>query len=176
MKDISFYRITDKDDKWFIPFMDIFKVSFPIFEQRDPDQLSEALKDNRYHLILNIENNQLVSFIAYWDFNTYVYIEHLAVNPLLRGNSLGSIMLNAFARMVDKTVVLEIDPLKDEISKKRFRFYEKLGYKLNPYKHKHPPYKKGYQPHELLILTLNRPFTLEEYESFWDDLSNVVMR
>lgn len=175
MPDSSFHRISDINDRWYKLFRDIYTISFPVYEQRDEKQQSAAFKDERYHLLVNTEGEMLRFFVAYWDFGSYVYIEHLAVNPQLRGQNIGSFMLRSFAEKVDKTVLLEIDPIVDSVSEKRFRFYEKLGYKLNPYRHTHPVYKEGYQPHELLVLSLGRLLSEEEYKLFNDDLVGVVM-
>ncbi|WP_029905313.1 N-acetyltransferase [Prevotella sp. 10(H)] len=176
MPENAFHRITDTEDRWYKPFWDIYTVSFPVYEQRDESQQLTAFNDERYYLLANIENDTLQFFVACWDFTDYVYIEHLAVNPDLRGKNIGSIMLDTFAKTVQKTVLLEIDPITDSISEKRFRFYEKLGYKLNPYKHAHPAYKEGYKPHELLVLSLNKTLTKEEYKQFENDLKHIVMK
>ena len=118
----------------------------------------------------------MTSFIAYWEFDSYIYIEHLAVNPELRGNNIGSDTLNKLASLVDKVIILEIDPVKDDVSKKRLAFYEKLGYRVNPYQHFHPAYNKLYPPHELTVLSLNRNLETEEYHKFFKNLSEIVMK
>lgn len=171
----TFYRITDVQDKWYKPFAEIYKVSFPVHEQRNELQQATAFSDSRYHLIITTEDEKLLSFIAYWDFDEYVYIEHLAVNPQFRGRNIGSQALNDFAGLVANTVILEIDPLTDDVSKKRLGFYEKLGYKLNTYRHFHPPYNPQFPPHELLVLSLHRELSREDYNRFERDLREVVM-
>jgi len=171
----TFYRITGPEDKWYKSFSDIYAVSFPVHEQRSEKQQTEAFSNEHYHLLVKIENDKLVSFIACWDFEDYVYIEHLAVNPELRGKSMGSGTLNDFANLMKKIIVLEIDPLKDEISRKRLSFYERLGYELNSYIHFHPAYNPLFEPHELLVLSLNETLTSEQYDRFYKNLKEIVM-
>mgnify|MGYP001028533630 CR=1 FL=1 len=171
-----FHSIKDTEDKWYKSFLEIYTISFPVYEQRNPKQQKEAFSDSRYHLIAKIEEEKFISFIAYWEFENYIYIEHLAVNPELRGQNKGSELLKDFADIMSKTIILEIDPLTDEISRKRLVFYEKLGYKTNPYKHFHPPYDKSYTPHQLVVLSLNRQVDQKEYEQFHSDLSHIVMK
>lgn len=175
MQSNEFYRINDVGDKYFKQFADIYKVSFPVNEQRNYAQQEKAFADARYYLLTMIEDGKVLSFVAYWDFNTYIYIEHLAVNPELRGKNIGSHMLNRFAEKAGKTILLEIDPVKDEVSEKRLRFYQKLGYKMNPYPHFHPAYNSVYPPHELLVLSYNKGISKEEYDRFYHDLTHVVM-
>jgi ribosomal protein S18 acetylase RimI-like enzyme len=172
----SFYEITDINDAYYQSFLAIYSVSFPEHEQRNREQQLTAFSDNRYHLSILTENDQVVSFIAWWNFPTYVYIEHFAVSPEFRGKNIGSNMINTFADRIKKTIVIEIDPPINDISRKRLAFYEKVGYKANPHKHFHPPYNPKNKPHELLVLTLNKEFDRKEYEQFSKDLSNIVMK
>ncbi|MDH6311041.1 ribosomal protein S18 acetylase RimI-like enzyme [Dysgonomonas sp. PFB1-18] len=176
MKPYSSYEIKNIKDKWYSPFREIYTTSFPVFEQRSPKQQSDAFKDSHYHLSAWIDGEKLLSFVSYWDFEGYIYIEHLAVNPELRGQNIGSQMLDAFADEVKKTVILEIDPLIDEVSEKRLAFYEKLGYKINKYKHTHPAYNKDYKPHNLVVLSLYEELKDEEYQQFYNDLVHIVMK
>lgn len=175
MPNNPFYSITDFDNEWFSTFYDIYHISFPIHEQRKDKQQKKAFENNRYHLDVLVEDEKFISFIAWWDFNRYIYIEHFAVNPELRGQSLGSKTLRRFAEINNKVIILEIDPLIDEISKKRFEFYDKLGFQLNPYTHYHPAYKEGYAPHKLLVLSLHEKIDTDLYQQFKSDLSKIVM-
>lgn len=174
-KDI-FHKINDKNDAWYKAFRDIYEVSFPVFEQRSEEQQLKAFDHMSYNLLIKTDNDTLVSFISYWDFAEYVYIEHLAVNAQMRGMNEGSKMLNDFAKIIGKMILLEIDPPINEIAKKRLSFYERLGYKTNPYKHLHPPYNKDYPPHELVVLSLNKEISQNQYNQFYNDLANVVMK
>ena len=62
-----------------------------------------------------------------------------------------------------KTVILEIDPPKDEVSIRRKQFYERNSFIENPYFHIHPPYHKENQGHELLIMSSPIQITEEIY-------------
>lgn len=172
----TFYRIKDSKDQWYKSFREIYTVSFPLHEQRNKSQQEEAFKDKQYRLIIETNEDKLISFIAYWNFKNYVYIEHLAVNPALRGQNKGSKLLEEFAGFISKTIILEIDPPLDGISEKRLKFYEKLDYEANPYIHFHPAYKESLIPHELVVLSLNRKLEKSEYYDFYDDLCNIVMK
>lgn len=172
----SFYRISGTEDVWYKPFYEIYAVSFPVYEQRNRNQQLTAFSDGHYNLLVQKEEELLSSFISYWEFDDYIYIEHLAVNPELRGQNIGSQTLTAFAETTDKTIILEIDPLRDEIARKRLRFYQNLGYQLNRYTHYHPPYNPEYPPHELLVLSFPEKLSEEQYNRFAHDLNDIIMR
>ena len=80
-----------------------------------------------------------------------------------------------FNKRLNKIILLEIDPIMDEVSANRLKFYKKCGFFENSYDHLHPPYRNTYQGHALIILTTERPITEDEYIQFCSDLRNIVM-
>lgn len=173
--DTAFYRISDTGDKWYDDFYAVYSVSFPPFEQRDGKQQEYAFSLDNYHLDCLIEGGRFLAFIAYWDFDEYIYIEHLAVNPACRNENTGS---RALRKMIDekqKTILLEIDPFTTDIARRRFHFYERLGFVINGYAHRHPPYDKKFPPHELILLSSGLPVDEALYQTFRKDLSEIVM-
>lgn len=77
--------------------------------------------------------------------------------------------------MANKTVVLEIDPITDEVSEARLHFYKRCGFVENVYDHVHSPYREGYKAHHLEVLSFPSDLTPEEYVSFSCQLTQVVM-
>ncbi len=157
-------------------FRDLYVESFPIFEQRTATQQAYAFQCERYKLLVFTDGDTFLGFISYWDFDTYRYVEHFAVNAVLRGKGYGSRMLQAFLQTTDKVTLLEIDPVVDSVSEARLRFYKKCGFHENPYPHRHPAYRSEYKPHSLEVLTAKRKITKEEYKRFYMDLSKTVMK
>ena len=72
-------------------------------------------------------------------------VEHFAINARLRGKGYGSKLLDYFVRSLDKIVLLEIDPITDNISEARLRFYQRCRFHENPHPHKHPVYRNAQQ-------------------------------
>ena len=153
----------------------MYCISFPIFEQRSTLQQVEAFQNERYKLLAFTENDVFLGFISYWEFDTYRYVEHFAVNTDLRGKGYGSNLLRTFIQSTDKIVLLEIDPITDSISEARLRFYKRCGFSENPYPHKHPAYRSEYQPHSLIVLTTKGEISKDEYQKFNLDLNRTVM-
>lgn len=167
--------ITSPQHFLYNPFKKLYSVSFPVFEQRTEMQQEKAFTYDNYHLIGYEENDTFVGFISYWVFDEYVYIEHFAISQELRGGGYGSAVLNDFIASTCKVVLLEIDPVTDEISEARLRFYKRCGFHENPYPHVHPPYRDGYKAHSLVVLTTKREITEDEYRIFNRELTDVVM-
>ncbi|WP_165043159.1 GNAT family N-acetyltransferase [Dysgonomonas sp. ZJ709] len=170
------HLIKDINDKWYDIFRPIYSTSFPIHEQRDTAQQIKAFESDRYSLECTIENSTLIAFIAYWEFEEYIYIEHFAVNDKLRGQNYGSLILHEFINKKEKTVLVEIDPLTDDISIKRLRFYERLNFNINEYDHYHPPYNKKYAPHKLVLLSHNHQISKEQYDAFYENMVEIIMK
>ncbi len=157
-------------------FQDLYCTSFPIFEQRSVSQQVKAFQNERYKLLAFTENDSFLGFISYWEFNTYCYVEHFAVNTVLRGKGYGSNLLRSFIQSTRKIVLLEIDPITDSISEARLRFYKRCGFYENPYPHKHPAYRQEYLPHPLIVLTTKREISKDEYQNFNLDLISTIMK
>ena len=63
------------------------------------------------------------------------------------------------------TVILEIEPPADTLSRRRKRFYERLGLRENPYLHVQPPYQADCGPTRLVVMS--RPaLTRAEFARF----------
>lgn len=170
------FYIHSCDHPLYKSFHDLYRTSFPLFEQRSAAQQTTAFQNEQYKLLVFTENDLFLGFIAYWEFDTYLYVEHFAVNTDLRGKGYGSRLLHTFIQETDKIVLLEIDPITDSISEARLRFYKRCGFYENPYPHKHPAYRHKYQPHPLIVLTTKREIANDEYLTFNLDLKTIVMK
>lgn len=108
-------------------FEALYALGFPIFEQRTREQQERAFLSANYHLTAYEENAVFIGFIACWEFDEYVYIEHCAIDRGLRGQGYGSRLLSGFITECRKMVLLEIDPVVDAVSEARLGFYKKCG-------------------------------------------------
>ena len=172
---MDFHRVTATADPVYAPAMALYRASFPSHEQRQTASQEAILSHPDYHFLVLTEHGAPVGILLNWDTPHFRYIEHFAISPALRGRSFGSRALQAWADRADTPVILEIDPLTTDIAVRRKRFYERLGFMLNPFPHVHPPYHDGLTGHALLVLS--RPEALEEdvYQAFAQYLHTVVM-
>lgn len=171
------HRIKNVSDRFYKQFYDIYAVSFPKHEQRSLQQQKDAFSHEQYHLLCFLTEKDVAAFIAYWDFDDHIYIEHLAVNNAMRSKQIGTSVLRDFIQKKHpQPVILEIDPLMDEVAERRWQFYRKLDFVLNDYVHYHPSYTSIYEPHELLVLSTPEVLSQTLYDTFYDKLCFTVMK
>lgn len=169
--------ITPSENKLWEQVWRLYVDSFPEWERRRISSHGRASDDDDFHTYIAIENGNLQGLIFYWEYDSTIYVEHLAVNPLLRGKSIGShIIAGLIEENPDFTIILEIDPPVDDISKRRLKFYERLGFVENDVDYVHPSYTKNGKPHELRILSYPELLSSDELEKFRDYMANRVMK
>lgn len=74
-----------------------------------------------------------------------------------------------------KTIILEIDPPVDDISRRRKGFYERNGFIANDYDYTHLPYHRDCKGHRLIIMSSPRRIDEAEYNNFLDYMRRRVM-
>ena len=76
----------------------IYQNSFPQKEIRSLEDHLQALSDPHYTADGIWSDGRLIGILYYWTAPEYVYIEHLAISPDLRGANMGSRVLEAFCQ------------------------------------------------------------------------------
>lgn len=171
---MRFERLTSTDNPFFGRGMELYGISFPEHEQREQDSQQLIMSQPDYQFNLIFDENLFVGLMLCWETETFIYVEHFCILPDLRNNSYGSRSLDLLSER-GKTVILEIDPPVDDISIRRKGFYMRSGFIANPYRHAHLPYRKGYSPHNLVVLSKPVELTQSEYDRFNNYLTETVM-
>ena len=169
---MRFERITTSKHPLYVDAINLYKVSFPLHEQREETSQIEILGNAAYHFDAICDDGTFIGEILYWNIGKFLYIEHFCVSPAMRNKHYGQKIL---AMLQEKPLILEIDPPVDEISQRRKNFYERCGFVANPYLHIHPPYHRGNASHNLVVMSSPKVLTPEEYEMFRQALCNTVM-
>ena len=164
---MNFSRITTTNDKNFHKTWNLYEKSFPIYERRTLDTHIKALNDENFYCTYITENNTFIGILFYWKLEEFIYIEHLAIDETLRGQGYGSKILKEFSS-IEKNLILEIDPPIDDVSIKRYHFYENAGFKLYDFEHIQLPYRKGYEGYKLKILAKGINLSQESYSKFYE--------
>lgn len=169
--------IKKADDRHFELFWEVYNYSFPQHEKRTLESQIRAIEQQGCVIEAFLEDGEFIGFLVYWEFGTYLYVEHFALSKQVRSNGYGSKILSAFVeRHSNQVVVLDIDPIVDEITERRRNFYLRLGFIQNPYYHLHPSYRgRDGEKYELLLMTNPRELTPSEYETFKDSLYNKIV-
>lgn len=144
----------------------IMEASFPEDERRPFDEQRALLEDPAYRLyVCKAPGSEAVAaFVAVWEFEPVVFLEHFAVAPRCRNGGLGARMLKELVTQADKTVCLEVELPETELAARRIGFYERNGFFLNPYPYLQPPISKGRSAVPLQIMTSGGPVGEEEFQ------------
>ncbi|MET3942126.1 ribosomal protein S18 acetylase RimI-like enzyme [Paenibacillus sp. PvP094] len=160
------------------PFDQIFemmKQSFPESEYREYAQQKRLLANSRYQLLIEKnEQNEVIGFLAGWEFEKFRYIENVAVSPAIRGGGIGRRMMERFIKQSDKLVILEVELPEDELKRRRIGFYTRLGFHLEDYAYVQPALREGQRSFPLQIMSYPDPLTSSEFETVRDILYKEV--
>jgi len=148
----------------YLPFVqELYHAAFPLEERRNWEQLTRMIgqvREMSLQVILDEEN--AVGFVTSWMFEDWCFIEHLAIDPVKRGMKYGERVMKDF--MVNRKLLLEVEPPLSVDAKRRIGFYERLGLICLPFDYLHPSYHDSHISHSLVLMT-NVPETAEMYFS-----------
>lgn len=167
-------RVTSTSHPMYRRAWELYRASFPPHEQREKLSQEKIIKDREYHFCLISEEEVFVGLVLYWETDRTIYIEHFCILPEMRNRRYGQKVLSLLQQK-HKTLLLEIDPPIENLSKRRKVFYERCGFVENPYHHIHPPYHRENKAHSLIIMTYPHQITREHYNAFLEYLHDRVM-
>ncbi len=134
-------RITSCDDTLFTPLVDVFVESFPENERRPLPWFKELVEtEPRFHCKVVSKGSLCAALLCYWQFDGFVYVEYLAVNPAIRSKGLGTLLMREFLDDIALPVVLEVEPPVSQLTERRVGFYQRLGFRLLPDNYVQPSY------------------------------------
>ena len=122
------------------------------------------------------EKKKPIGFFALWQFSEFLFVEHFAVAPPLRGKGMGSKMLSALKEKAKTPIVLEVELPETEIARRRIGFYERSGFHLNGFSYEQPSLGKGRSPVLLQLMSYPVPLSEEEFFQVKETLYREVYR
>lgn len=155
---------------------EIIQQSFPDEEYRIYEEQLALLDNDNYNIRFQKENNQIVCFIAYWEFDSFIFIEHFAVSHSKRNTGIGTTFLKKFLSECDKKVILEVELPIEEFAKRRIEFYKRIGFCENQYPYIQPALRKTSLPIPLKIMSFQTPLEETEYLLIKDTLYRNVYK
>lgn len=146
-------RLKHVSDNYFKKAWKLYEDAFPIEERRLLDDQSYILQNDSYHFDVLINKDQFIGFILWWNFDTHRYIDHFATALDQRNKGIGKLILNEFIKSDNKSIILEVELPTSNINKRRIKFYERVGFKLNQHYYEIPPIKEDQSPLQLLLMS-----------------------
>lgn len=155
---ISTQSITSPDDPAVNDIKALYLESFPVEEQRPWQSITGLISDPASPFKLTaliLPDGNLAGFATTWTLDGFLYIEHLAVNPSMRGNGIGADILEFLEHNGRLPLLLEVEPPETgEMASRRIEFYKRCGFLLHddiPYQQ--PPYSPGLPPLRLILMS-----------------------
>ena len=130
-------------------------------------------------VIFACEDGIPVGFALFFhNFSTFMgkkglYLEDLFVIPEKRGKGYGKSALDLLKEK-GKIILLEIEPPINGITQRRYNFYKRNGFAMNPYYHIQAKYHPGDADLELKVLTYPRVMEKEEYRLFYEYMTREI--
>ena len=149
----------------------IMQASFPDDEYRPYEEQIALFQEPEYRIYY-----MPAGFLAVWEFESFIYIEHFAVDPALRNSGTGSAMLQELVKQYQKPICLEVELPEDELTRRRIGFYERNGFVFNEYPYIQAPISKGKSPVPLRIMTYGSAITREKFEEMKEVLYRRVYK
>ena len=104
---MEYLRIEADDKERWNRVWDLYEKSFPVAERRKINDHLRACADERFFPLSIWEGQQLIGLMFFWEWDTYRYLEHLAVNPEIRGHGYGSQLLRYLCDS-EHTIILKL--------------------------------------------------------------------
>ena len=70
---MRFERLTSENHEMYIKALELYRISFPSYEQREVASQANILKDNEYHFSLIYDDNVFIGLVLYWETKTFIY-------------------------------------------------------------------------------------------------------
>lgn len=141
---ITLQRIHTKDTQEYQFMEELIVASFPTEEYRELEELRHFTDEKQaFHNNVILDNGKPIGLFTYWDFGTFYYVEHFAVDSNLRNGGYGKKTLEAICNTLKQPIVLEVEHPDTEMAQRRINFYQRHGFKLWENDYLQPPYRKG---------------------------------
>lgn len=169
-------RLRCAEDSRFGELWELYQDSFPRKERRPFPWQKEAMRrEEAFHCLRLEDGGGLAGLMFYWQLPFCRYLEHFAIAVNRRGQGLGRRALELLHRG-GGPVILEIEPVVDEGTRRRLSFYQSVGYERLPWPHAQLPFRRGEGDVPMELLSYPTAMTKEQTEAFQAMLRSVVMQ
>lgn len=155
---------------------EIMDSSFPDSEMRTYEDQYRVFTQNPYYHAecLADENGRIMAFMVVWDLGEFIFLENFAVDEAMRGQGLGSVLIEHVIEKYGKDVILEVEPPVDDYTRNRVHFYEKNGFIYNEFDYAMPPLHEGDDYLPLKIMSYKKRFTRDGFENYKEKIYKIA--
>lgn len=133
----------------------LYMEAFPPEERRAWQSIVHPADAAGPHLLIVEDAGGLAAgFVTVWRFDTFIYVEHLAVEPCRRGGGIGAAVIRAIESDYGLPIALEVEMPDDAnpMAARRIAFYERCGLAVLDYDYIQPPYADNLPEVPLLLM------------------------
>ena len=175
---ISLHRLTDCLSADYQFAETLLTTSFPPEEYRDLSEWKTYTKTHaQFHnqvVKAQHEGERMpIGLVGYWDFDWFIYIEHLATSPQARNAGYGSQILKILQQL-NRPLILEVEEPIDEMTRRRIGFYQRNGFTLWQKPYLQPPYRAGGKQLPLKLMAWGKISEAEDFEMIKQTLYSEV--
>lgn len=174
MNDIKFKKVEDINSEELIEAWKIYDGSFPADEKRDFELHKECMKNREFSFNAVFCDEKICGFIALWDFDDFVFIEHFAIKEELRNKGIGKEIVCKIKEKNEKMIILETLKPEDDISARRIAFYERNAFVINDFDYVQPSYGKGKESVPMKIMSYPEKIKSEKFEDIKKEIYSSV--
>ncbi len=164
------HRLSSVADPHFTECWALYEASFPAAERRTLACQRIAMEERAardFHCLRLEVGGAFAGIAFYWQTPCFIYVEHLVITPGRRGQGLGHKALELLCGQ-GVPVILEIEPVEDAATERRWRFYRSAGFHRLPYPHLQPLYRREDSPMALELLSFPHAMSAEEVSAYED--------
>ena len=150
--EVVFERIQTAQHSYLDELLSLYRESFPPEERRITERLLGMLAEPQMYFSAIISGKEPAGLIIYWIFDGFVYLEHLAVSPAMRGKGIGEEAL-IILQQTGLPILLEVEIPLDSEGLKRMNFYHKCGFSTLKVPYVQPPYREGESTPDMMLFS-----------------------
>lgn len=140
---MEFQEIKNHDDSRVQTILKSYETSFPESERRSLEQFNQLFDNQSSKIISIIEEGSEIGYLILWKVSDFVFVEHFEVFEQFRNKKYGSVIIQNLIKKHPK-IILEIEPAtQDEISNRRYGFYQRNGFHVLTEDYVQPSYGEG---------------------------------
>ena len=147
--------------------------AFPYEERRDECDEEKCFLKSQFNFCEITDGGERVGLIVFWVFESFLFVEHIAINKEIRSKGYGSKTIELIKTKYNLPIILEAESPETEMQKKRIKFYENLGFKVNSYDYTQPSYHNA-ESVPLLVLSFPKVLNENEFDEFFRETRIVV--
>jgi len=133
----------------------LYLTAFPPNERREFDELKKQIYHVECNVNLILTGGKVAGFVILWNFADFVFLEHFAIEPGLRGQGIGERTLSEIKSLFQKSIILETELPDNELSQRRISFYERNGFHKLSRSYFQPAYSSNKPEVELKLMSTN---------------------